>query len=53
MASLFEEIKIERPDSIEDLSLNSLEWFRENVRYIKRSSDQLQNENQNYKPFAQ
>lgn len=48
MASLFEEIKIERPDSIEDLSLQSLEWFRENVRYIKRSSDQLQNENQNF-----
>ena len=37
MASLFQDIREQRPESIEDLTYQSLDWFRQNVRYIKNS----------------
>ena len=48
MASLFQDIREQKPEAIEDLTYQSLEWFRENIRYIKNSSDRIQNVNQNF-----
>ena len=37
MASLFSDIVQQRPEEIENLTLDSLDWFRGNVRDIRRA----------------
>jgi len=48
MASLFSDIIGQRPEQIEALTFNSLEWFQKNVRDIRRAPDKLLKENRNF-----
>ena len=48
MASLFSDIVQQRPEEIENLTLDSLDWFRGNVRDIRRSPEKFMKENQNF-----
>lgn len=48
MASLFSDIVQRRPEEIENLTIDSLEWFRGNVRDIKRAPEKFMKENQNF-----
>lgn len=48
MASLFQDIYNARPEEIENRTLDSLDWFRQNVRDIKLSPLSIQKQNQNF-----
>ena len=48
MASLFSDIVQQRPEEIENLTLDSLDWFRGNVRDIRRAPEKFMKENQNF-----
>ena len=48
MASLFSDIVQQRPEEIENLTLDSLDWFRGNVRDIRRGPEKFMKENQNF-----
>ena len=48
MASLFQEITEARPETIQSLSMDSLDWFRQNVRDIRRTPENIQKQNQNF-----
>ena len=48
MASLFSDIVEQRPEQIENLTYDSLQWFQGNVRDIRRSPEKFLKEGQNF-----
>ena len=48
MASLFEKLENQRPAELRARSLDSIDWFRQNVRDIKIKGKNLQDEVDNY-----
>jgi len=48
MASLFTDIVGQRPEEIEERTIDSLQWFQTNVRDIRRTPSSIMKENQNF-----
>ena len=48
MASLFSDIVEQRPEQLENLTYDSLQWFQGNVRDIRRSPEKFLKEGQNF-----
>ena len=40
MAGLFEKLQNESPEELQQRSFESLEWFKDNLRYVKLRADQ-------------
>ena len=48
MASLFEKLEAQQPAELRARSLDSIDWFRQNVRDIRIRGKNLQDEVNNY-----
>lgn len=48
MASLFSDILGSKPEELVEKTTDSLEWFQQNIRNIRRAPESLMKENQNF-----